>query len=238
VIEKTVRCGIDTNTFGIYLIADGLGGHPGGEVASKTAMSTISRYLQEELISDPNSYSASEILVQAIREAHHQILEIGHRKPEFEYMGTTVTVGFRINHDLFLGHVGDCRAYLARNQNLRRLTEDHSVVASLIKNGAISEKEAVFHPDRGRILRSLGISTNLLIDTLIKDTGETKLILFPKDVLCFASDGLTSNISDQDILSCLTKNRDPEQACLKLIQMANQAGGTDNISVIVVRVDK
>jgi PPM family protein phosphatase len=235
VTEKTVRNNLESHTFGIYLVADGMGGHPGGEVASTTAMRTISRFLMEQINLDFTSISPSDALVQAIQKAHGQILDIGRKKPELEYMGTTVTLGFRIDHNLYLGHIGDCRAYLVRNSNIQRLTEDHSVVAGLIKSGAISEREAIIHPERGHILRSLGITPTIVVDTAIKGTGETRLTLFPRDILLFCSDGLTTSLSDVEILSCLSLHPEPEQACLRLVDMANQAGGSDNTSVIVVK---
>jgi PPM family protein phosphatase len=236
VTERIVRNDLESHTFGIYLVADGMGGHPGGEVASTTAMLTISRFLIEKMNLDFGSISPSHLLVQAIQNAHDQILDIGRKKPELKFMGTTVTVGLRIDQNLFLGHIGDCRAYLVRDSSIRHLTEDHSVIAGLIKSGAISEKEAVLHPERGRILRSLGITPTVVIDTTIKDTNETKLTLLPKDILLLCSDGLTTSLSDVEILSCLDLNLESEQACLRLVEMANHAGGSDNISVIIVNI--
>jgi protein phosphatase len=151
-------------------------------------------------------------------------------------MATTVTAGLRIDFDLYLGHVGDCRAYLVRNGEIRQLTEDHSVVADLVKQGVITADEARSHPDRAKIFRSLGVTSDIRVDTCGREDGAEKLSLLPGDRLVFCSDGLTGHLPDAEILRWIEGNPDADQACRALIGAANAMGGGDNITVIVVGV--
>ena len=235
-IDKRESNAFGSETFGIYLVADGMGGHLGGEVASETAMRTISTTLLDKLKSTSESRPPSLLLKQAIERAHNDILDVAGSKPELRSMGTTVTVGLRLDFDLYLGHVGDSRAYLIRENRIRQLTEDHSVVALLLKRGAITPREARTHPDKGKILRCLGITRDVTIDTFIRDNAEGKLTLRGRDALVFCSDGLTDYVSDGEILNCVSRRSHPGEACRDLIDMANSRGGGDNTSVIIVRV--
>ena len=223
-------------SFGIYLIADGMGGHRGGEVASHTAMQTISNALLERLQAGIAPPSASEMLRQAIDLAHMEILRIARGSPELRSMGTTATVGLRLDYDLYLGHVGDSRAYLVREGQIRQLTEDHSVVARLIRRREITPHEGRTHPDKGKILRCLGVTRDVMVDTLVRDTRESKLCLQKGDALVLCSDGLTDWVSEVEILKCAATISESAGVCGELVSKANTRGGGDNISVIVVRV--
>ncbi len=144
-------------------------------------------------------------------------------------MGTTVTLGFRLDNDLYLGHVGDSRAYLIRKGMIEQLTEDHSLVAQLLKEGVITPEEAKEHPEKGKILRCLGVSDKVVIDT----SSQT---LCDGDSLVFCSDGLTTCVTDNEILDCVRQSKNAGAACYGLINLANSRGGEDNTSVIVVNV--
>jgi protein phosphatase len=148
-------------------------------------------------------------------------------------MGTTVTLGLRIGQNLYIGHVGDSRAYLIRNRNIMQLTEDHSVVASLVKERVITSDEAKTHPDRGKIFRCLGNAPSVSVDKL----KEGKLQLQAGDVLILCTDGLVSNVSDDELLSVVTKEAAAHESCSQLISLANERGGDDNITAIVIKVD-
>ena len=238
VIDRREANSFGADSYGVYLVADGLGGHQGGEVASEMAMRTISALLLSGLTRLSAADSPSHLLEGAIQNAHHKILELAASRPELQGMGTTVTVGLRLDLNLYVGHVGDSRAYLARDRRLIQLTEDHSVVALLLRQGTITPQEAISHPDRGKILRCLGVTENVTVDTALSgiDALQGKLVLRRDDALVFCSDGLHGYISDAAILDCLSRWADPPEACRRLVDLANSAGGADNTSVIVVRV--
>jgi len=233
-IERSAANAAGASTYGLYLIADGMGGHSGGEVASTTAMRTISTIILESLRAN-TPIQPTVLIRDAIERAHRAILTIASADRALRSMGTTVTVGLRLDLELYLGHVGDCRAYLARDGRLHQLTEDHSVVAALLRQGDITPQQAISHPDKGKILRCLGVTQHVDVDTRLRETGEGRLTLRPGDRLVFCSDGLTQGVSDVEILDCVQRWR-PRRACGQLVRLANAKGGTDNTSVIVVMV--
>jgi PPM family protein phosphatase len=222
----------ETNTFGaksfgIYLIADGMGGHQSGEVASNIACRTISRFLMDKLI-HVSSKPSPELLVKcSIESANRQIFRLASSSKEHNSMGTTITLGFKLDNKLYLGHAGDSRAYLIREGKMKQLTEDHSLMAYLMSKGAITSDEARNHPDRGQIFRFLGASEKINIYS-------TSLTLLADDILVFCSDGLTSSVSDYEIIKRVRDSKDVNEACENLVDLANFHGGEDNISVVVV----
>jgi len=222
--------------FGIYLIADGMGGHQGGEIASRIAMRSISNALLEGLRNASGPVSAPAILKEALEIAHSEILSEARNNTRLRTMGTTATVGLRLGCDLHLGHVGDSRAYLVREGRIRQLTDDHSVVGQLIKQGDITSQQGRTHPERGVLLRCLGVSRNVTVDTSIKGTQDNVLALRSGDALVFCSDGLTDSVSDGEILRSVVTRPHPADACKDLIDKANSRGGLDNTTVIVVKV--
>jgi serine/threonine protein phosphatase PrpC len=236
VLNKRIPNQFEAKSIGIYLVADGMGGHQAGEIASEMAMRIITDTLLNSLGKGQESVSPYDLVVQSIEKANIQIYNRASLSPELYAMGTTVTLGFRLDNDLYLGHVGDSRAYLIRKGQIRLLTEDHSLVAELVKKGVITPNEAKTHPDRGKILRCLGGSDNIRIDTLIQASGASKIILADNDSMLFCSDGLNSSVSDGEILRFLSDRESASKTCKKLIDLANSRGGGDNISVIVVNV--
>jgi len=225
-----------TESYGIYVIADGMGGHRAGEVASEMATQIVSTTLIDSLRREGKSRSPSNLVKHAIEKANKQIFDMAASRPELYSMGTTITLGFRLDDALYLGHVGDSRAYLIRKGMIRQLTEDHSLVAQLLKEGKITPEEAKKHPDRGVILRCLGTSDSVTVDTLIQNDKERRLTLYNGDILLFCSDGLTSDVPDNEILDCIEERNNAREACRKLIDLANYKGGGDNISIIIVKV--
>jgi serine/threonine protein phosphatase PrpC len=236
VLDSHESTAFQSRSFGIYLIADGMGGHRGGEVASALAKQTVSTSLLNSLKQGSIIGSPIQVLTDAIECAHHEILSTARHRPDLHGMGTTITVGLRLGLDLYLGHVGDSRAYLIRHGKIRQLTEDHSLVARLVKEGTITSDEATTHTDRGKILRSLGVSEAVTVDTSIRIGEKGRLRLEVGDYLVFCSDGLTTHVIDSEILDIVTRQEDTIQACLRLVDIANSRGGTDNISVIVAKV--
>jgi len=182
------------------------------------------------------SRSPSNLVKHAVEQANKQIFDMAATRPELYSMGTTITLGFRLDDALYLGHVGDSRAYLIRKGTIRQLTEDHSLVAQLLREGKITLQEAKRHPDRGTILRCLGASGDVTVDAFIQNGEERILTLYNGDTLLFCSDGLTSEVPDYEILDCVEESNNATDACRKLIDLANYRGGGDNISIIIVKV--
>jgi protein phosphatase len=212
-----------------------MGGHQAGEVASKMAAQIISATILENLRETKGIPSPYLFIKQAINKANVEIHARACSNPHLSSMGTTVTLGLRLDDRLYLGHVGDSRAYLVRGGRIKQLTEDHSVVAHLLKAGMITPEETETHPDRGKILRCLGTSARVAIDTYNQRGKEDKLILQSDDNLVFCTDGLTGHVTDDEILDCVQKGN-AYSACRDLIRLANQRGGEDNISLIVVKM--
>jgi protein phosphatase len=216
----------------LYIVADGMGGEQAGEIASNKAIREISKAIWESL-GDDSAVDYNELIQRAIQKANAAIYDQAKDNPSLSSMGTTVTLGLRIGQNLYIGHVGDSRAYLIRNRNIMQLTEDHSVVASLVKERVITSDEAKTHPDRGKIFRCLGNAPSVSVDKL----KEGKLQLQAGDVLILCTDGLVSNVSDDELLSVVTKEAAAHESCSQLISLANERGGDDNITAIVIKVD-
>ena len=227
VMDKQERRNFERVNFGIYLVADGMGGHQAGEVASKLAIDIVSsnllKYVEEELF----SRSPSESITHAVNGANREIYTLAANDKEFYSMGTTITLGLRMDDELYLGHVGDSRAYLLRGGRIKQLTHDHSLVASLVKEGAITAAEAKCHPQRAKVLRSLGVACEVPVDI-------TTLTLLKGDKVVLCSDGLTGSLTDNEINQCVLNSDRASQACTGLVNLANAMGGSDNISVIVI----
>jgi serine/threonine protein phosphatase PrpC len=236
VLETSLPSASGVVSLGIYIVADGMGGHQGGEVASKMAVETISTDLLNSMNHKSESVSPFLTIKQAIEKANAEIHARACSNPHLSSMGTTVTLGLRLDDRLYLGNVGDSRAYLIRGGRIKQLTEDHSVVAQLLKAGMITPEEAKTHPDRGKILRCLGTSAQVTIDIYGHSGNGDKLILQGDDSLVFCTDGLTGHVSDNEILDCVKKGDDAHSTCRDLVCLANLRGGEDNISLIVVKV--
>jgi protein phosphatase len=203
-----------------------MGGHQAGEVASHLAVETIQSLLKKR----DNRWTGSG-LKESIEHANARVLEESLKDPDKHGMGTTAVVAVVTDDDhLLLGHVGDSRAYGLMPQGLKQLTEDHSVVFQLVKEGKITEEEARFHPGRGALLRSLGVHQKVEVDI------SERAFVFEALLLC--TDGLTEMLTDDLIEQILRDQPDPQKACETLVDRANEAGGRDNITVIVIkRVD-
>jgi|GEM_PF-257699 len=233
-IEVSRCIGSHTDSYGIYLVADGMGGHAAGEIASAKAVEKIASCILDALNSQNGSRSFSQLVKDAIATANHEIYSMAQSSPGLSSMGTTVTLGLRVNNELYLGHVGDSRCYLVRDGKIARLTRDHSVVGGLLERGVITKEQARVHPDRGKIYRCLGSASEVSIDTCETTGYGEGLELRSGDKLVFCTDGMTSNVSDEEILECVKKRKDVNSICRDLVQLANVKGGEDNISVVVV----
>lgn len=203
----------------IYVVADGMGGHAAGEVASHLLTDTVRRQL-----ADASSIGEDE-LRQAVLAGNQAILDCEIENPEYKGMGTTATVLHITGNEAVWAHVGDSRLYLLRHDTMQQITRDHSYVEDLVAEGTITEAEARIHPKRNLLTRAVGVDPVLFVDT-------GRFALEPHDVLLLATDGLMKLVGDEEIIKVLkTGGTDP---AAELIQRALKAGGSDNITAIVV----
>jgi serine/threonine protein phosphatase PrpC len=212
----------------VFAVADGLGGHQGGEVASAAAIEPLAALDGRELAKPAE---AAEVLAAAIREANAAIIDRAAGDPGLWGMGTTVTAAALAgDRHLQLAHVGDSRAYLLRDGSLVQLTTDHTVVGELVRRGRLTPDQAAIHPERSILTRAVGLDPDVPVDT------PDPLELHPGDQVLLCSDGLTETIPDPTIADLLTADPDGHATCRSLIDAANQAGGPDNITVVLLRV--
>ena len=205
-----------------YVVADGMGGAQAGEVASRMLVETVKNFLSKHL----QPYD-EKILSQAILLANDKILNLARRHEEYHGMGTTATILSLGGRQAHFAHVGDSRLYLLRKNFFKQMTEDHSYVETLVRRGELTAEEARVHPMKNVLMQAVGAVTNLQIDAANFQTESGDLFL-----LC--SDGLTNMVEDEDIAKILKTAANPADA---LIEAALNAGGKDNISVIVAGVD-
>jgi protein phosphatase len=202
---------------GLYAVADGMGGHRAGEVASATAIDTLQA-----------AFGGGNPIDRAVAAANAAVFAKAADDAALRGMGTTLTaVALRPDGTAILGHVGDSRAYLMRDGAVTQVTDDHSLVEQLVREGRLSPEEAQHHPQRAIITRALGVDPDVEVDTYRVD-------LKPGDRLLICSDGLTGMLSDETIAATLRRHADPQQAAETLVDMANQAGGDDNITVVIL----
>lgn len=206
----------------VFAVADGMGGHEAGEVASSLAVATVKA---AQLDSDEPEVWVGRV----VDSANTAVFAKGTQQGGALRMGTTLTVAYTAPDAIYLGHVGDSRAYLLHDGRLRQLTDDHSLVAEWVRQGRITAEEAAVHPQRSVITRALGIDDAVQIDTM-------RVVPTAGDRLLLCSDGLTGCVSDADIAATLRDCTDPDEAAAKLIDLANAGGGDDNITAVIVDV--
>lgn len=209
----------------LFIVADGMGGHAAGEIASRIATETIRSWRF------PDETAPEEVDRSAVREAllaaNQAVYEKAQKDPACRGMGTTLTLALLSSSRATLGHVGDSRAYLIRDGRLIQLTEDHSVVAELIRSGGLTEEEASAHPFRNLLTRALGTARDVEVDveTVRLEAG---------DGLLLCTDGLSGVLSDGELLRLASEAADPQSAVVRLLEAANAAGGPDNITAILI----
>lgn len=205
----------------LYVIADGMGGHNAGEIASKIAV--------ENTIEFVFSASANEqidiLLKQAIEASNNKIYEVSKTDLALKGMGTTITACLVTGNKMIVANVGDSRCYILEKENFHQITNDHSLVQELVDNGSITEEEAAIHPNKNVITRALGTASKVDIDIF-----STDLCNVSKVMLC--TDGLTNSLSKEEIYETIVNN-DSESSCNRLIELSKERGGRDNISVII-----
>jgi protein phosphatase len=210
---------INKQDLDIIVIADGMGGHQGGNVASSLAVEEIKEY-------NFNHDSLNDSIKECIELVNQRIYQEGLAKEEYYGMGTTLTMGIIKDRILIIGHIGDSRAYLFRNGNLKQLTADHSYVGELLRNNLISQEEADNHPKKNLLLKALGVKEEIEADLV-------ELELEADDLILLCSDGLTNMLSNDELAKILAEDLDLQKKTDKMALMANEQGGYDNITVLI-----
>jgi protein phosphatase len=222
---------------GFFAVADGMGGHPYGEKASRIAIQTAHDAIRNSKnqngfqdVNDETSISAaSHYMKEIILQANQKILSCISEKNELRGMGTTIVAVKLVGQATIIGHVGDSRAYLIRGRTIQQLTTDHSWVNEQIKAGHLKKSEAGVHPLRNIITRALGIGENV-------DVEVANQKISADDILILCSDGLNTSLSDNEIMKEVLENKgDLKKACHNLIQRVNSNGGEDNTTIIAVK---
>lgn len=214
--------------FGLFVVADGMGGHSEGELASALAARTVATHILKEVYlplfnREERDNPIAEVITSAIQRANEAVVH------ELDDGGTTISAAVLIGDLAYIGHVGDSRVYLINRGRIERITRDHSWVQRLIELDQLTPDEANEHPQKNLLYRALGQSDTLEVDTLMR-----RMPAGARVVLC--SDGLWNQVSDTEILDAVTSASTPSEACTRLIALANAQGGPDNISVVLVQL--
>ena len=216
----------------LFMVADGMGGAAAGEVASATAVDVVLRHLREKF-SDSRSVTPADLaaeLTRAAEKANWSIFQQAVNRPELRGMGTTATIAALLDDTLYLAQVGDSRAYLIRGGIATQLTKDQSLMQKLIEAGELTEEEALLSERRNIILQALGPEANVKVDVTMQP-------LRRGDVLLLCSDGLSGPVRPDDMARVVEEELDLSVACDRLIAMANDQGGPDNITVVAARFE-
>lgn len=212
------------NKSNIFVVADGMGGPAAGEVASLMAVNTVQEEIKSKTFSNESEFV--EVLIGLLQKANTAIFEKSQSNDEMKGMGTTATLAGVVDKKLFLGQVGDSRAYLIRNNTITQITKDQSYVNQLIEAGTITEEEAENHPQKNIILQALGNQASLKV-------AVTSVDLSKGDYLLICSDGLSGLLKKEEMKLMIKSSSDLKAACQELIDLTNKRGGHDNITVII-----
>lgn len=211
----------------LFMLADGMGGYKGGEIASQLAIKTARSYIENNFAQTPKDKdSIIQLLGSSMEYANMVVYEKSKEIEGLDGMGTTLEICLIHNNKVFIGHIGDSSIYRIRKQFTRKLTQDHSYVQKLVKDGTITQEEAVHHPQKNMLMKALGCNAFIEPDVMVKG-------FLKGDTLVLTSDGLTNMVSQQDIYEAV--NKDLERAPKELVEKANKNGGYDNITVVVVK---
>lgn len=218
---------------GVVVLADGMGGHHAGEVASAMACDIVRRDLVRWRRAWPDTISqaaALQAMARSVAHANLAILEAAQNRAECRGMGTTVVLALVAGSQLLVGHVGDSRAYRWRNDRLERLTRDHSLLQERVDAGLMTPEEAATSRRSHIVTRAVGVEPEVQLDVQAHDS-------LPGDLVLLCSDGLTDMVSDSEIAAVLRGGGPLEALCARLVEAANTAGGADNVAVVLMRDD-
>ena len=211
------------------MVADGMGGHNAGEVASKMTTMLVKDSIIQNFDPKLTYIECGEMIRRAFIDANAEIYEYARHHKEAEGMGTTASLGFVYKNKLITAHVGDSRVYTVTPDNIEQITTDHSYVQELLRLGTITEEDAKNHPQKNIITRAMGTDPTIKVDINIRDySGETVFI---------CSDGLSNLVSDDQILEVINQNEDLQMAMVRLVELANKKGGNDNITCLAFDLD-
>ncbi len=211
----------------LYLLADGMGGYNGGEIASQLAVQTAKNYIENNFKDiEKDRDSIIQLLGSSMEYANMVVYEKAKENPELQGMGTTLEICLIYNNKAYIGHVGDSRIYRVRKQFIRKLTQDHSYVQKLVKEGTITKEQAEHHPQKNMLMKALGCNAFVEPDVMVKG-------FLKDDILIMCSDGLSNMVEQQTIYEMASKNI--EQATKDLVQLAKDRGGYDNITVVIIK---
>jgi serine/threonine protein phosphatase PrpC len=212
----------------VLIVADGMGGHEAGEVASALAIEAISDFLftQHRLSADRGSDSPEQVLTEALEAAQRRVQEASHGQETDRQMGCTILLGFLQGNQLYTCHAGDVRCYVSSAGELEALTRDHSVVAALVAGGQLTADEARVHPKKNEVLQAIGMPYGVVPDVNSRE-------LKAGDRLLLCSDGLWEALSNDEIAAVLASDGSMRQLATQLVDRANGAGGPDNITVVL-----
>lgn len=207
----------------LYIVADGMGGHKAGDYASRCCVESMIQEVKGDSLKSPVS-----ILEHAIQKANETVLRESKKNIEYEGMGTTVVAATIVGDTLHVGNIGDSRLYVIRDR-IEQITQDHSLVETMVRTGELMPEDARFHPNKNIITRALGTNEDVKADFF-----EVKLEKADTILLC--SDGLSNMVEDREIERIVKETQDVEKASETLVELANQNGGTDNIAIVMIQI--
>lgn len=209
----------------LFIVADGMGGYKGGEIASRLAVENSKNYIINNFQTVETREDILKLIRDAIEYANLTIYEKSQEFQDLENMGTTIDICLVIANKVYIGHVGDSRVYRKRKDFFRKLTTDHSYVQKLVNDGTITKEEAYNHPKKNMLIKALGSPKLVEPDVMVKG-------FLKDDILLMCSDGLTNMVTEEEIVNII--NEDPTKACNKLVDRANEQGGYDNITAVII----
>ena len=213
----------------LFIVADGMGGYNGGEIASSLAIKAAKGYIETNFISTPKDReSILELIKSSMQYANMVVYEKSKEDEALKGMGTTMEICFLYENKMYIGHIGDSRIYRIRKHIIRKLTNDHSYVETLVQDGKITREEAKTHPKKNMLMNALGCTEYIEPDVFVRG-------FLKDDIILMSSDGLTNMIDEQEIFNIITNNK--KNASEMLIQKANDNGGYDNITALIVYND-
>ncbi len=211
------------------MVADGMGGHNAGETASEVAVSEVSGFINQYYSKDLPPEQIKDMLIAAINNANKTVYEGAQKNEALSGMGTTITVCFYCAGRVTVAHVGDSRAYVLRDDVMHKITQDHSLVAELLANGQITPEQARNHPQKNVITRAVGTEPDIEIDIY-------EFEVQPKDIILLCTDGLSNMLSDNRMKEIIGEAKKMEEAAEKLVDAANDEGGYDNITAVLLEI--
>ena len=211
----------------LYMLADGMGGYNGGEIASKLAIESAKNYIENNFKQIPKDrHSILQLVGSSMEYANMIVYEKSKENKELEGMGTTLEICLIYNNKVYIGHIGDSRIYRIRKEFIRKLTQDHSYVQKLVKDGTITAEEAEHHPRKNMLMKALGCNAFAEPDVMVKG-------FLKDDIILMTTDGLTNLVTQEELFKYAKNNI--EQATKDLVNLANERGGYDNITVVIIK---